>query len=73
MLNKSDLIMLFFPSSGDGNYVLIGVISWMKLSVLILKDQAGLQQAVDQHQPEAGHHHLHGAHEDHAPGTAQYN
>ncbi len=45
----------------------------MKLSVLILKDQAGLQQAVDQHQPEAGHHHLHGAHEDHAPGTAQYN
>jgi hypothetical protein len=44
-----------------------------KLSVLIFKDQAGLQQAVDQHQPEAGHHHLHGAHEDHAPGTAQYN
>jgi hypothetical protein len=49
--------------------------SWrlLKLSVLIFKDQAGLQQAVDQHQPEAGHHHLHGAHEDHAPGKAQYN
>ncbi len=37
----------FFPSSDDGYYVYIEVISWMKLSVLIFKDQAGLQQAVD--------------------------